>query len=168
MEISVRRIDFMDVCVKYPLTILLPFQGVVALPLLPRAPLRLPWAMELLGFQPVLSLPCVLCELFSARFRSAVRSLRAVFSPFSVCRALSASCFQPVFGLPCVLCELFSARSRSAVRSQRAVFSPFSVCRALSASCFQPVPGLPCPFLPRLPHFTSQMSLVSRSSWKEW
>ena len=90
MEISVRRIDFMDVCVKYPLTILLPFQGVVALPLLPRAPLRLPWAMELLGFQPVLGLPCALSVLFSARFRSVVRSQRAVFSPFSVCRAFSA------------------------------------------------------------------------------
>ena len=80
----------------------------------------------------------------SARSQSAVRSLRAVFSPFSVCRAFSASCFQPVLGLPCALSELFSARFRSAVRSLRAVFSPFSVCRAFSASCFQPVFGLPC------------------------
>jgi len=104
MEISVRRIDFMDVCVKYPLTILLPFQGVVALPLLPRAPLRLPWATYFWAF-----------------------------SPFSVCCALSACCFQPVPGLPCALSGRLSARSRSAVRSQRAVFSPFPVCCALSA-----------------------------------
>jgi len=40
--------------------LLLPFQGVTVLPFLPRVPLRLPWAVELLGFQPVISLPCVL------------------------------------------------------------------------------------------------------------
>ena len=68
----------------------------------------------------------------SARSQSAVRSLRAVFSPFSVCRAFSASCFQPVLGLPCALSELFSARFRSVVRSQRAVFSPFPDYRARS------------------------------------